>query len=205
MRPFVAVMVVFGGMVALAFTAEPQRDFRRTFGATFLNAVEVGDQIVLEGAVNASRRLTSGSLSIIVLTDENRDDVLVSPRQRQDYERIRQLYSQIMPDVRRAAFNNLSENSSIREKIKEAEKRIDEAIAADADLKRIVENHDSPSAYLEDVRRRMLLRPYQVTKVGRDFIAYRDGKLERFIPAHRITEIARPIRIEEDKESETRH
>jgi hypothetical protein len=59
------------------------------------------------------------------------------------------------------------------------------------EMKQLREKHRSLGQYVFDMKARMSKKAYAVTRVGGDYIAYRDGDREVFLPIHQIQSISR--------------
>ena len=68
------------------------------------------------------------------------------------------------------------------------------------EMKQLREKHRSLSNYVLGMQKKMSRTSHTITCVGEDYIAYRDGDDEVFLPAHQIKSITRPLANEKNAE-----
>ncbi len=169
MRAFVLILASVLGVLTLSITAESQLTPAESRPVSILNHIKVGERILI------LRMPLGDEVPIQVVTKEEDGKWMPSDEERRLYNEVTKVLEEARTN-RDINAENLSD-----------------------EMKQLRENYGSLSQYAADMKERMSRKPYTVTRVGDDFIAYRpgngngNGDHEVFLPLHEIKSITRPV------------
>ncbi len=166
MRTSAAILVVGLGLFALSMSAQSQVPPSQAVPkANFLSNISAGETIVIHPLSTPTE-----GFAIQVVTPEELRELVASKEEHRQYDEVQAIYHQQRSDPR---------------------KKLDEF---SDEIKALLEKHKTLDHYLNSMRARIQRRSYTITQVGHDFLSYREGDDQVFLPAHRIKSITRPAR-----------
>ena len=165
MRISAAILVVGLALFALSMSAQSQVPPSQAVPkANFLSNISVGETIVLTPSTGRD------AISIQVVSEKELRELVASKEERRQYDEVQTIYHQ-QRSGHEVKLDDLSN-----------------------EMKALREKYKTFSNYLERMRARIRRSSCTITQVGHDFLSYRDGDHQVFLPAHRIKSITRPIK-----------
>jgi hypothetical protein len=165
MRLLLIPLAIVFGLLSFSFAAPSKSgDSEQSAPSRFLSCIQVGEHVRVEYIVPNSH-----VVRIHVLNENEYLDLRLTAQDIQQYKRTMQF---------------------IRDNPNHEELEPDEL---PKDLQNLLEKHPNLERYVMIVRSKISKQPFTVTRVGEDYLAFRDGSTEKIFAGHCIHTIYRPI------------
>jgi hypothetical protein len=165
MRVSVAILGVAIGIFTLSMSGQSQVPPSQIVPKpNFLNNISEGEKFL-------TSPLQDG-LAIQIVTDEELRKLSPTDEERRQYEEVRKLLDEVERGGNsESILDNLSD-----------------------EMKALRQTHRSLGMFASKMQLKIhRTESHAVTRVGHDFLSYRDGDHQVFLPAHRINSITRPV------------